>query len=579
MSADHTGGRRLLNATAVMASGTMVSRVLGFVRAMLIAFVLGNGTLRVEIFTFAMTVPNSLYMLLAGGTLNNVLVPQIVRAVLHDEDEGKAFIDRIMTGFLIILGALTVVLTMATPWVMALYTSASWRTESMTEQWQSLLLMSYITMPQLFFYGIFFLIGQVLNARDTFGPMMWAPIANNVVSITVFLAYIAIWGTQAADGESFTNEQVLLLGLGSTLGIAVQTLVLLPYLRKAGFRYRPRFDLKGTGLGRTFHVAKWMVGYVALTSLAQIVVSNLASTATAIDPATNTALPGAGYNAYQNAYLIWILPHSLLTVSLATAMLPSASRHAAAGDTAGVAAETTRAIRLATTFLVPASVGFLLLSDPITRVIFGHGSGADDYHFVAWTLSAFAVGLIPYTLQYLYLRAFYALDNTRTPFLLQIAISGANALLAVVFVVAWSNPTTVAPWLALAYSVAYLIGAIVTHRALEEAAPRPLRQPDPAPSASPVLGLVAGRGRGLGDRVGLRATRWPVAADPGRRPGSGRRGAAVLLRRQADGDSRSHPDDRRAPAHPTAGRGRRGHPAAGGRSRRRPGGAGGSTRP
>ncbi|MGB4629331.1 MAG: murein biosynthesis integral membrane protein MurJ, partial [Propionicimonas sp.] len=461
-----TGGRRLLNATAVMASGTMVSRVLGVVRAMLIAFALGNGTLRAEVFTFAMTVPNSLYMLLAGGTLNNVLVPQIVRAVLHDEDEGKAFVDRIMTGFLILLGTLTVLLTLAVPWVMSIYMSSTWRADNMAEQWQSLLLMSYITMPQLFFYGVFFLIGQVLNARDSFGPMMWAPIANNVVSIAVFGAYIAIWGGNAVSGAAFTPPQTWLLGAGSTLGIAIQTVVLLPYLRRVGFRYRPRFDLRGTGLGRTFHVAKWMVGYVALTSLAQVVVTNLASTATPIDPVTHVAMAGAGLNAYQNAYLIWILPHSLLTVSLATAMLPAASRAAAAGDTSGVATETNRALRLATTFLLPSSLGFIVLADPIARLIFGHGQGAQDYHFVAWTLMAFAVGLVPYTIQYLYLRAFYALDNTKTPFLLQIGISGANALLAVALVLPNSNPATVAPRLALAYAMAYWLGVVLTHRAL-----------------------------------------------------------------------------------------------------------------
>lgn len=456
-----TGGRRLLNATAVMASGTMVSRILGLVRAMMIAFVLGNGTLRVEIFQVAMTVPNSLYMLLAGGTLNNVLVPQIVRAVLHDADKGKAFIDRIMTAFLIALGGLTVLLTVAVPWVMTLYTDDGWRAAAMAEHWQTMLLMAFITMPQLFFYGVFFLIGQVLNARDVFGPMMWAPIVNNVVSIAMFGVYIAVWGTNAAKGAMFTTEQVVLLGAGSTLGIAIQTLVLLPYLRRAGIRFRPRLDLKGTGLGRTFHVAKWMVGYVALTSLAQIVISRLATSA-----APGTLDGGGGFNAYQQAYLIWILPHSLLTVSLATAMLPAASRAALAGDTAGVASETTRALRLATTFLVPASLGLLVLADPVTRLLFGHGNGAEDYHFVAWALMAFAVGLVPYTIQYLYLRAFYALDNTRTPFLLQIAISGANAGLAVVFVLAVDDPATVAARLALSYSVAYFLGCYLTHRAL-----------------------------------------------------------------------------------------------------------------
>ncbi len=461
----HAGGRRLINATAVMASGTMVSRILGLVRAMLIAFVLGNGTRQVEAFNYANTVPTTLYLLLAGGTLNNVLVPQIVRAVTHDEDGGRAFVDRIITAFVLALGALTVVVTVTTPLVMSLFARA-WTAPDMADHWASLLLMSYICMPQLFFYGVFFLIGQVLNARDKFGPMMWAPIANNVVSIGVFALYLGIWGNQTAlTGQPFTVPQAWLLAGGSTLGIIVQTIVLVPFLKRAGFDYHPRFDLKGTGLGRTFHVAKWMVGYVALTTLVQMLVANLAS------QATSTTDQGAGWTVYQNAYLIWILPHSLLTVSLATAMLPSASRYAVAGDRSGVAAETNRALRLATTFLLPASVGLLVLADPITRLAFGNGTGASDYIYIAWALMAFAIGLVPFTIQYLYLRAFFAMDNTRTPFMLQIWISGANAVAALALALPWTDPTTVAARLALAYSLSYFVGVFITHFVLRRRLP------------------------------------------------------------------------------------------------------------
>ncbi|MCB0910993.1 MAG: murein biosynthesis integral membrane protein MurJ [Propionibacteriaceae bacterium] len=468
MTDTQAGGRRLINATAVMASGTMVSRILGLVRAMLIAFVLGNGTRQVEAFNYANTVPTTLYLLLAGGTLNNVLVPQIVRAVTHDEDGGKAFVDRIITGFVLALGALTIVVTVSTPLVMSMFARA-WTAPDMAEWWASLLLMSYICMPQLFFYGVFFLIGQVLNARDKFGPMMWAPIANNVVSIGVFALYLVIWGNQTAlTGEPFTAGQAWLLAGGSTLGIIVQTVVLVPFLKRAGFSYRPRFDLKGTGLGRTFHVAKWMVGYVALTTLVQMLVANLASGATASGA---TDANGAGWTVYQNAYLIWILPHSLLTVSLATAMLPSASRYAVAGDRSGVAAETNHALRLATTFLLPAGVALFVLADPITRLAFGNGTGAEDYIYIAWALMAFAIGLVPFTIQYLYLRAFFAMDNTRTPFLLQIWISGANAVAALALALPWNDPTTVAARLALAYSLSYFVGVFITHFVLRRRLP------------------------------------------------------------------------------------------------------------
>ena len=458
-------GRRLLNATAVMASGTAVSRVLGLVRAMLIAFILGNGTRQADGFNFANTVPTSLYLLLAGGTLNNVLVPQIIRAVNHDEDGGRAYVDRIITGLVMIMGAVTIVLTVATPIVMGIYVPA-WTTPQMAEHWRAMVLMSYICMPQLFFYGVFFLIGQVLNAREKFGPMMWAPAVNNVVSIGVLVLYLLIWGQTATSGLPFTDAQAWLLAGGSTIGIIVQTLVLLPYLNRAGFHYQPRFDLKGTGLGATFHAAKWMIGYVALTSVAQIVVSRLASTATG---AEQTA---GGWLTYQNAYLIWVLPHSLLTVSLATAMLPAASRSAVAGDLTGVAAETRRALRLATTFLVPASIGLLVLADPVTQLAFGHGAGAADYHFVTWALIGLSIGLVPFTIQYLYLRAFFAMDNTKTPFLLQIWISGANAVFAILLVLAWNDPATVAARLGVAYSLCYVLGVFITHWTLKRRLPQ-----------------------------------------------------------------------------------------------------------
>ncbi len=451
-------GRRLLNATALMASGTMVSRILGFGRAILLAFALGNSTRQVEMFGLATLIPNTLYMLFAGGALNTVLVPQIVRAIRNDSDGGQTYVNRIITAFLAALAVITVVMIAAVPWLLTLWTDPRWQA---LPHWDSLIFITYLTMPQLFFYGAFFLLGQVLNAKDSFGPMMWAPIANNVVQIGVLGMYAVMWGHGVDTSAPFTNPQAWLLGGGSTLGIIVQTLVLIPFYRRTGFRYRPRWDLKGTGLGHTFHLAKWMMGYVALTLVAQAVVTRLATSAV-------VGGSGAGSNVYNQAYLIWVLPHSLLTVSLATAMLPQASRLAAVKDLVGVADEVRRATQLAVTFLVPAAIGLLVLAEPITRIAFGLGQGATDFHFVAWTLMAFAVGLVPYTIQYLYLRGFYALEDTRTPFLLQVFISGINIVLAISLVLAWQNVDTVAPRLALSYSIAYLVGVYISHRALRK---------------------------------------------------------------------------------------------------------------
>ena len=457
--------RRLLNATAVMASGTAISRVLGFVKAMLLVFVFG-ATTQADTYQVATQVPNSLYMLLAGGALNTVLVPQIVRHTRSDADGGEAFINRIMTAFIAVLLGATILFTVFTPAVLSLWTSGTWRDPAQSGLWQQLVFLGMLTMPQLFFYGAFFLIGQVLNARDKFGPMMWAPILNNVVGIAVLGLYVALWGT-TAGGATFTDAQVLTLGLGSTLGIIVQTLALVPAMRAIGFRYRPRWDLKGQGLGATFHLAKWMLGYVLLTNLVQIVVSRLVSDATLASPNAE----GAGMAVYNTAYLVWLLPHSLLTVSLATAMLPSASRLAASHDMEGVAAETTRTLRLALTLLVPTAFGFLALGLPFFKVAFGHGTNAQTWPFFGWALMGFALGLIPFTIQYVYLRGFYALEDTRTPFFLQLAISVVNIVLGLALVWAFTNPGTLAARLAIAYSVAYLVGAVITHRALKKHLP------------------------------------------------------------------------------------------------------------
>jgi putative peptidoglycan lipid II flippase len=446
-----------------MAAGTATSRVLGFFRLMLLVYLFGNGTRQAEMFTIATTVPNSMYILLAGGVLNTVLVPQIVRAIRGDADRGEAYTNRIMTAGLIALGLITLLLTFAVPAIVWLYSAGGWKSPELSAQYQSMIMLAYYCMPQVFFYGVHVMAGQVLNARDRFGPMMWAPIANNVVSIMVLLLYLIVF-ERTSTGAPFTAGQELLLGLGSTLGIAAQAAVLIPFLRASGYHFRPRFDFKNTGLGKTFRLAKWTLGFVLVTQAALVVVSKLASGAT-------VGGEGAGLTAYSNAWAVWILPHSLITVSLATAMLPTASRLAAAGDRPGVAAETMRAIRLAVTALLPASVAFLVLGLPLAHLVFGFGQGAKDASYVGGALMALAIGLVPFTVQYVCLRAFYALEDTRTTFFLQCLIASINVVLGVAAVLLLDDPALVATGLAFSYSAAYLIGLPVSFSTLRRKLP------------------------------------------------------------------------------------------------------------
>ncbi len=454
---------RLISASAIMMAGTLASRVVGFGRLLLLAFLFGVGTRQADMFAVANAVPTSMYILLVGGVLNTVLVPQIVRAIKSDSDGGEAYTNRIMTGGLIVLFTITLLLTLAVPLIINLYSAGGWKDPDIAAQYASMVALGYYCMPQVFFYGVFVLAGQVLNARDRFGPMMWAPIANNVVSIAVLLIFLGVFG-QTNPNAAFTPGQELLLGLGSTLGIAVQAAILVPYLRAVGYRFAPRFDFRGTGLGKTARLAKWTLGFVLVTQAGLVVINKVATAAT-VDG------EGGGLAAYSYAYAVFIVPHSLITVSLATAMLPSASRLAHAGDLPGVAAEVSRTWRLALTALLPAAIAFFVLGVPMARLVFGFGAGAGDADFTGWALMTLSVGLVPFTLQYICLRAFYALENTRTPFFLQLLITSCYVTLGVLVSTLIDSDPLVAACLGSGLAMAYAIGVITSTRVLQRTLP------------------------------------------------------------------------------------------------------------
>ena len=271
----------LLTSSAVMAAGTVVSRFSGYLRSLLLAAALGN-LLHADLFTIGNTVPNMLYILLAGGIFNAVLVPQLVRAMASDTDGGAAYTNRVVTLSALFLGAVTVVLVLAAPWVMDIFLSPDYDDPQLADQRESIVAFARYCLPQVFFYGMFALVGQVLNARRRFGPMMWAPIANNLVAIAVLVGYLLYYGPVAeSDQLGLHLRSGRLARPRSDLGIVVQLLVLLPFLRAAGVHYRPRFDFRGTGLGHTLRLGVWTVLMVVVNQVAYAVVVRLASSGTA----------------------------------------------------------------------------------------------------------------------------------------------------------------------------------------------------------------------------------------------------------------------------------------------------------
>ena len=447
-----------------MAAGTIVSRLSGFVRGILLAAALGVG-LHADVFNIANTIPNMLYILLAGGVVNAVLVPQLVRAMKHDPDGGEAYTNRIITLAGLFLAVVTVVLVAAAPLLMRLFLDDDFFTDRLSEQLESVVDFARYCLPQVFFYGMFVLIGQVLNARGRFGPMMWAPIANNVIAVAVLTTYLFSFGPASEQEQQggFPTGAEALLGIGSTIGIVVQFLVLIPYLRATGFRYRPRFDFRGTGLGHTFRLGLWTVLFVIVNQVAYTVVVRIASSGTT-DP-TGAGGEGTGYTIYSNSFLLTMVPHSIITVSLATAMLPLLSRYAADGNLAAVGTSVSNTLRSAYALVVPVAVLFAVMALDTAHVIWGYGSAADDYDNFAPSLALFGLGLVLFTAHYLVLRGFYALEQTRRVFWIQCVIAATNIVAAILLTLD-APASEIAPRLVLAYACAYGIGAVVSYTLL-----------------------------------------------------------------------------------------------------------------
>ncbi|MBD8608391.1 murein biosynthesis integral membrane protein MurJ [Aeromicrobium sp. CFBP 8757] len=456
--------RSIARASAWMALGTIVSRITGFLRAGLLAVVIGT-QLNGDLFDIANTIPNTLYILLAGGVFNVVLVPQLVRAMKNDDDGGTAYANRVITLGVLVLGVGTLVLMVLTPVLLRIVFDGDLFEPERAAQRDSAELLMLLCLPQVFFYGVFVLTGQVLNARGRFGPMMWAPIVNNVVACAVIVTYAVVFGTSnGVDG--FTTTQGLVLGLGSTGAIALQALVLLPYLRRAGFRFRPRFDFRGVGLRHTARLAGWTLLFILVNQIAFIVVARLATSATIAGAAD--AQKAAGSTVYSLGYLISQLPHGVITVSLATAVIPTLAALASDREYDRFRLELGRTVRIALVIVAPLAVALACLGQSAAAIAGGLGALGGSTLAIGHTIQAFSLATVAFTVHYLMLRGFYANEDNKTPFLIQVVIATVNVAVAIVLV-HLVEPDRVAMMLALSYGIAYVVGSILSVTLLSRA--------------------------------------------------------------------------------------------------------------
>ncbi len=408
--------------SVVMASGTIVSRILGFARAVLLAVAIGVTTDAADAFGVANQLPNSVYAIIVGGVLNAVMVPTLVKA-RSANDGGKGYVDRFVTLAITVFFISTLVFTIASPFLVRLYTSG-WS----EEQLALATAFAYWCLPQLFFYGLYSILGEVLNSRKAFGPFMWAPVLNNLVSLLGLGLFILIFSADPTGSRSISSwgaDQIALLAGSATAGVAAQALILLVSWKRIGLKLSLNFKWRGFGLGPALKAASWSLAMVVVSQIGGLVQTAVASTA-AVDRGSGQAV--ASVAAAAIAWLIFMLPHSVVTVSIATAYFTRMAEHQQAGEMDKFKQDLTTALRVIAMVSVIASAVLIVLSYPIARVFVGEYPATAALGNV---IAAFMIGLLPFSFVYMMQRAFFAIEDTKTPFVftsVQIGIHIAGSI-------------------------------------------------------------------------------------------------------------------------------------------------------
>jgi putative peptidoglycan lipid II flippase len=448
----------LFRASGIMALGTIISRITGFVRGILVVAVLGT-TLLADTYNVANTMPNILYNLLVGGALTAIFIPQLVRSFDH-ADGGDDFASRLITTISLILLVLVSLGMFFAPALVRLYAPEFFTVGFETEKDIAIAFTRYC-LPQIFFLGLFTMLGQVANARGSFGPLMWAPIANNLVGIVLFGGFLIF--SPGINLSSITDFQIALLGWGTTFSVVVQALVLVPVIKKLGISIKPRLGV--SGLGKSFTLAGWTLVYVLISQLGYLVTVNVATSA-AVRSAQANIETGVGYTPYTYAYFVMLLPYSIVTISIITAILPHISKLALDGKREEVKAQLVRAIRLVGVITVPSAVAFLLFGPLITQSIF-IGISDDDSRYIGYVLSALSFGLVAFSINLILIRGFNAFEDTKTQVVSILVINIFSVAMSYFFLF-FVKTQWVTIGLGVAFSVSYLIGLFVTLRLLKK---------------------------------------------------------------------------------------------------------------
>jgi len=441
--------------TSGMAAGTLASRVTGVFRDIALVAAIGTGIFS-DTYSVANSIPNIIYILIAGGAINAVFIPALVRHMEDDDDQGKQFTDQLLTLVGLVLLGIVIITVLIAGLIVHLYATKLWT----PEEFDVATMFARWCLPQIFFYGLYTLASQILNSRNSFALPMYAPIVNNVIVIVTAAMFVSLMSA-VPTADSVTMAQINLLGFGTTLGVMAQALILIPALKKSGYGFKPNFQFRNVGNGKVGNLAKWTIGFVLVNQITFLMVSNLTTLANVLvsgDP--NTV--AVGFTSYQKGQLMMMLPHSIITVSIITALLPRLSRQAHDKDLSAFGGELSASLRLVSALIIPSAV-FLLAAGPwIGALLYGYGaSSTAQGAALGGVASMFALGLPAFSLFYVLLRSYYAQENTKTPFMINLGFNGLHILIGFTLFSFMPQGLQVAG-LALGYSISYVITCALT---------------------------------------------------------------------------------------------------------------------
>jgi putative peptidoglycan lipid II flippase len=438
----------LMRSSKAMAIGTIASRGTGFIRTFVLAIALGSAGLA-DAYNNSNTLPNTVYYLMLGGIFTSVVVPLLVSAAKNHPDKGQAYAERIFTLASIVLLVVTVTATAAAGPIADLYAGGISGAEH-----HVMVIFAYFFIPQIFFYGMDSLLGAILNVRGRFGPNMWTPVINNVVVIAVFGLFVAVDGLHRTP-EDISPGGLKLLGIGTTLGIVIQSLALFPIVKRAGFSFRLRFDFRRTELREIGMMAGWMLGYVISQWAGNLVLQVVANMASSRHGST----PGTGYTAYAIALQLFQLPYAIVGLSVISALLPRMSGHATDRRYSLVREDFSTGVRLASVIVVPAAVFLGVLGAPLCEFLFSYGSiSVDGARYIGEVFGLLSLGLMPFMLTQLQLRVFYSFHDNRTPAIIGVVMFVVGVIGDVV-ALAVLSPSQVVLGLGAVYGLMTLVGA------------------------------------------------------------------------------------------------------------------------